>query len=275
MSPTLTALGIAFAAFFLVFWAIGLLRPPAERLPIVRRGLLTDAGYWLFTPYVTQWTTRIAILALLAPLSLVVYGAVNGDLILHGFGPASRLPLWAQALAILVIGDFCGYWMHRSLHGRLLWRFHAVHHSSVDLDWLSSVRIHPVEDAMMRVAATMPVLITGLAPVAVVTVAPVLTVLAVVVHADVTWDWGPFRRVLISPRFHRWHHTDEHAARDKNFAGVLPLWDLLFGTYYMPKGQLPAVFGTQTPVPEGLWGQLWFPFRRHERTGETAPRLRG
>jgi sterol desaturase/sphingolipid hydroxylase (fatty acid hydroxylase superfamily) len=69
-----------------------------------------------------------------------------------------------------------------------------------------------------------------------------------------------------SPRFHRWHHTDETEARDKNFAGLLPLWDILFGTYYMPKGRRPFHFGTSTPVPAGLFGQLAFPFRRTLRS---------
>ena len=52
----------------------------------------------------------------------------------------SRLPLWLQAIAILLLGDLIGYWMHRGFHGARLWRVHAVHHSSVDLDRLSAVR---------------------------------------------------------------------------------------------------------------------------------------
>jgi sterol desaturase/sphingolipid hydroxylase (fatty acid hydroxylase superfamily) len=83
-----------------------------------------------------------------------------------------------------------GYWMHRWFHGRRLWRFHAVHHSSVDLDWLSAVRLHPVNDALMRVAGTLPILAFGFAPVAVPGIAPVLTLMAIVVHANVDWDWG-------------------------------------------------------------------------------------
>jgi hypothetical protein len=51
-------------------------------------------------------------------------------------------------------------------------------------------------------------------------------------------------------------------ARDKNFAGLLPFWDVLFGTYYMPRDRRPTVFGTATAVPQGLIGQLAFPFRR-------------
>jgi sterol desaturase/sphingolipid hydroxylase (fatty acid hydroxylase superfamily) len=112
----------------------------------------------------------------------------------------------------------------------------------------------------------LPVLALGFAPVAVAGIVPVLTLMAILVHANVDWDWGPLRPVVVSPRFHRWHHTDEAEARDKNFAGLLPLWDILFGTYYMPRAQRPTRFGTLTPVPRGLFGQLVFPFRRAARS---------
>jgi sterol desaturase/sphingolipid hydroxylase (fatty acid hydroxylase superfamily) len=265
--PTLAGLAIAFALLFVIFRAFELMRPRGRRLPIFRRGLFTDAAYWLFTPFVTKAITRICVAAVAIPFAVVVYGKVDRDLLLQGFGPAAALPLWAQAAAILVIGDLVGYWMHRAFHGRTLWRFHAIHHSSVDLDWLSAVRLHPVNDALMRVAGALPVLALGFAPVAVAGIVPVLTLMAILVHANVDWDWGPLRSVIASPRFHRWHHTDEAHARDKNFAGLLPLWDILFGTYHMPKDARPASFGTVTPVPAGLIGQLVFPFRRAARGG--------
>lgn len=260
--PTLGGLAIAFAILFVVFRALELIGPRERRLPWWRRGHLTDCAYWLFTPFVTKAITRVCVAGVAIPFALIVYGKVDRQLLMQGFGPISRLPLWVQAVGILAIGDFIGYWMHRAFHGRRLWRFHAIHHSSVDLDWLSAVRVHPVNDALMRVAGTLPVLALGFAPVAVASLVPVLTLMAVVVHANVNWDWGPLRVAIASPRFHRWHHTDEEHARDKNFAGLLPLWDILFGTYYMPRDQCPSRFGTMTPVPRGLIGQVMFPFHR-------------
>ena len=70
----------------------------------------------------------------------------------------------------------------------------------------------------------------------------------------------PLRSVIATPVFHRWHHSKDPAAIDKNFAGLLPLWDILFGTYYMPKDRLPQDFGATEPVPTGYFGQLWHPF---------------
>jgi sterol desaturase/sphingolipid hydroxylase (fatty acid hydroxylase superfamily) len=262
MPPTVQGVLFGFVVLLLAFRALQLLRPRDKRLPLLRRGFWTDLAYWAFTPLVTKAVTRAVVIIAIVPVALLAYGKVDKDLLLHGFGPAARLPLWLQAVLILVLGDFIGYWMHRWFHGERLWRFHAVHHSSVDLDWLSAVRLHPVNDALMRVAGAVPLLALGLAPVALAGVAPVLTLMAILVHANLDWDWGPLRAVVASPRFHRWHHTDEASARDKNFAGLLPLWDILFGTYYMPKDRLPQQFGTESPVPPGLLGQLLFPFRR-------------
>jgi len=262
MPPTVQGVLFGFVVLLLAFRALQLLRPRDKRMPLLRRGFWTDLAYWAFTPLVTKAVTRAVVIIAIVPVALLAYGKVDKDLLLHGFGPAARLPLWLQAVLILVLGDFIGYWMHRWFHGERLWRFHAVHHSSVDLDWLSAVRLHPVNDALMRVAGAVPLLALGLAPVALAGVAPVLTLMAILVHANLDWDWGPLRAVVASPRFHRWHHTDEASARDKNFAGLLPLWDILFGTYYMPKDRLPQQFGTESPVPPGLLGQLLFPFRR-------------
>lgn len=255
-------LSIAFAVLFALFALLQLTRPRDRRLPLLRRGFWTDAAYWLFTPVVTRTMTQIALVVALAPLAILIYGKLDANLVRHGYGPAARLPLWLQAVAILLISDLFGYWMHRAFHRGHLWRFHAVHHSSVDLDWLSSVRQHPVNDALMRIVTTLPVVALGFSPVAVLGLLPVITFMAILVHANVDWDWGPLRGLVASPCFHRWHHSDEAAARDKNFAGLFPFWDILFGTYYMPPDRRPSGFGTQTPVPAGLVGQLVFPFRR-------------
>ena len=198
-TPTLAGIVIAFIILLALFRALEFFRARDRRLPIRRRGLVTDTAYWLFTPFVTKAITRVCVAAVVIPFALVAYGEVDRTLLEHGFGPAGGLPLWMQAAAILLIGDFVGYWMHRAFHGRRLWRFHAVHHSSVDLDWLSSVRLHPVNDALMRVAGTLPVLALGFAPMAVAGIIPVLTFMAILVHANLDWDWGPLRGIVVSP----------------------------------------------------------------------------
>jgi sterol desaturase/sphingolipid hydroxylase (fatty acid hydroxylase superfamily) len=260
--PTLIGILVSFVVLTIAFRLLDLTRAPEKRLRWLRSGYLTDAAYWVFTPLVTRTATAVAVGIAVAPIAWLIWGRVDRDLIMHGFGPMARLPLWLQATMLLFIGDFIGYRMHRAFHRGRLWRFHAVHHSSMQLDWLSSVRLHPVNDVLMRVASSAPLLLTGLAPIALASIAPLLTLLAIAFHANVDWSFGPLRKVIASPRFHRWHHTSEAEGGNKNFAGLLPLWDILFGTYYMPDDVMPAHFGTEMPVPTGLLGQLVFPFRR-------------
>lgn len=261
MQKTVIGVIIGFVALLIVFRLLEYLRPRDRRLALRRRGFFTDIAWFAFTPLVTKTVTRFGVAVALLPAALLIYGRFDPEMIRHGYGPLSRLPLWLQALAILLIGDFIAYWMHRWFHGRRLWNYHAVHHSSVDLDWLSAVRVHPVNDLLMKIASSLPLVMLGFAPLAVAAIVPVLTLMAIALHANLDWDYGPLRAVIASPRFHRWHHTDETAARDKNFAGLFPFWDILFGTYYMPKDKLPESFGTTTPVPAGFVGQIVFPFR--------------
>jgi sterol desaturase/sphingolipid hydroxylase (fatty acid hydroxylase superfamily) len=83
--------------------------------------------------------------------------------------------------------------MHRGFHGARLWRVHAVHHSSVDLDRLSAVRLHPVNDLVMRIVGALPILLLGFALIGLTAVLPILTLLAILVHANLDWAWGPLR----------------------------------------------------------------------------------
>ena len=89
------------------------------------------------------------------------------------------------------------------------------------------------------------------------TAVPVLAFYSLLLHARVPWRFGPLRFVIASPAFHRWHHTSQAEGRDKNFAGFLPIWDLVFGTYYLPTDRQPRRFGVDDEaVPEGFWAQL-------------------
>ncbi len=249
---------IAFGVLTLLYWGLARLWPGVPGQKRFRAGFWTDCIYWLWTPIVTRAITPIAVA--LAVLPLASFYGLNLRGMAHGHGILAQQPLWLQGIEIFVVGDFLGYWQHRLFHGRHLWRFHSVHHSSTELDWLSSVRLHPINDVGARLVEAVPLLLLGFNTTAVLLYAPFTTFYAIMVHANVNWDLGPFRTVFTSPAFHRWHHTRAEEGQDKNFAGGLPLWDLLFGTFYMPRRQ-PTAFGTNDPIPAGFVGQMLHPFR--------------
>jgi sterol desaturase/sphingolipid hydroxylase (fatty acid hydroxylase superfamily) len=254
----LIALLILSAVFFIVERLPG--RGP--RRPALRRGLWTDVTYWFATILLTKPFTR---LLLILPVSILIFSGITSLESLQlrsytGFGPLSRQPIWLQAIQIYLLGDFIAYWSHRLFHRGRWWPFHAVHHSSEDLDWLGSLRVHPFNDLFNKLVQVSPILLLGYNPLVTLSVAPIFTFYAIFLHANLNWDFGPLRSVIATPVFHRWHHSRDREAWDKNFAGLFPFWDILFGTYYMPKGRYPENFGICEPMPSGYLGQMWEPF---------------
>ena len=83
------------------------------------------------------------------------------------------------------------------------------------------------------------------------------------VHANLNWSLGPFKYVIAGPVFHRWHHTAAERGGYKNFAGTFPIWDLMFGTCYMPEHELPDAYGIDDKqFPQGFGSQMLYPFRQ-------------
>jgi sterol desaturase/sphingolipid hydroxylase (fatty acid hydroxylase superfamily) len=143
-----------------------------------------------------------------------------------------------------------------------MWRFHAVHHSSTQLDWLSALRVHPVNDVLSKLTPAVVLAVLGFPLKMAAGYTVFLTAYTILLHANVSWSFGPLRYLIASPLFHRWHHTREHEGQETNFAPLFPLIDIVFGTFHMPAGERPSRFGTVfTSVPRTFLGQLLFPFR--------------
>lgn len=233
------------------------------------RSVRTDVAFWFFTPLVVRAFTRIALAAVLIAPAWMMGRDVDArhlESLLTARGPLAAQPPWLQAAEVLFLTDGLGYWMHRLFHHRSLWAFHAVHHGSEQLDWLASVRLHPVNEALMRIAQLAPLVLLGFDPRVLAASVPVFTLYALMLHANVTWSFGPLKYVIATPAFHRWHHATDADALDKNFAGLFPMWDMLFGTFHLPE-RTPERFGVIGPrVPDGLWAQLRFPFSRNRAT---------
>jgi sterol desaturase/sphingolipid hydroxylase (fatty acid hydroxylase superfamily) len=235
-----------------------------------RQGFFVDCAWWLFNPTLGKLFTAVVVGGSIIGLA-AVFGMSLTPEELRQSGVretfVSHQPFALQFAAFLVLADFLAYWNHRAFHTfSRLWRMHAVHHSSTELDWLSSVRVHPLNDAIGSAVVATPLLLLGFAPAALAAYLPFLTLYAIMLHANVDWSFGPLRGIVASPGYHRWHHAAEEEALDKNFAGLFPVYDRLFGTYYLPRERKPQRFGVigEAP-PRGFLGQLLYPFRSPRR----------
>jgi sterol desaturase/sphingolipid hydroxylase (fatty acid hydroxylase superfamily) len=255
--PVTIALALVFSVLS-HFWACNPGKPWWRK-----RELVTDICYWFFVPVFAR-VFRIGLLVLGAGVVFNIHD-VDGLVAFYdnGHGPLSELPLWVQAVLFLVASDFMLYWLHRMFHGTGFWKYHAVHHSSKELDWISAARFHPVNLLIGTIGVDVVLLMAGISPNAMVLLAPFNTFHSAFVHANLNWTLGPFKYVLATPVFHRWHHTQLDKGGNTNFAGTFPLWDILFGTFRMPENEMPKEYGKdEATMPEAFVGQMVFPFRR-------------
>jgi sterol desaturase/sphingolipid hydroxylase (fatty acid hydroxylase superfamily) len=220
----------------------------------------------------------------LLPAIILAYPLYYLGTTVHRFLPyhvhlaVAAMPIWLQLVAAFVVGQVGAYWGHRWSHEvPLLWRFHAVHHSSEDIDFLVNTRAHPLDMVFTRLCGYIPLFLLGLAqpPANADPLIPILIVLigtfwGFFVHANVRWRFGPIEWLVATPAFHHWHHTRGEMT-DRNYAATLPWLDRLFGTYYLPKKQWPAAYGTDTPVSSNLAVQLVDPFFPPNKNGAGRP----
>ena len=254
--PTSIALGAAFAILSF-FWACNPGHPWWRK-----RGLATDVCYWFLIPLFARYL-RIGLLVIGAA---VLFGIDTPEAMVRfyddGHGPLAQLPLWLQAAIFLVGSDFMTYWLHRAFHRGALWKYHAVHHSSEDVDWISAARFHPINIFLGSVGTDVVLLLAGISPSVLVFLGPFTIAHSAFVHANLNWTLGPFKYVLAGPVFHRWHHTMPDRGGDKNFASTFPVLDLLFGTFYMPSNELPDVYGVDDRAfPASFGAQMVYPFK--------------
>lgn len=174
---------------------------------------------------------------------------------------AASLPVWLQAIGAIIVADIGYYIAHRTSHAvPFLWKFHAVHHSIEEMDWLATYRVHPVDQIFTNTLSILPLYFVGFSLEAVAIYVGIYRVHAVLVHSNVKMNFGPLKWLIASPEYHHWHHANEPEAYDRNFAAQLSLIDVIAGTLFMPRRQ-PKAYGINEPMPRLYPLQLLHPFR--------------
>jgi len=230
-----------FLGTIVMFLIFGLIFAPLERLiPFSRRWLddkdmpvdvMMFFGGKFWGDYINR-PLRIATIAVVVQQISPTIGIA--------IWPA-HLNMVIQVFLLLSINDFFRYWYHRWMHeNEFMWRWHAVHHSSERLYWFNGTRSHPLEGLISSFLWAIPLAFVK-APVEVVFVTSLLgRTIGRFQHTNMDLILGPFDYIFSSPKNHRYHHSRKLEEGNSNYGGDVIFWDILFGTFYLPKGEQPS-----------------------------------
>ena len=166
--------------------------------------------------------------------------------------PADALWVWIGALLMY---DFCYYWLHRAGHRvGVLWAAHAVHHQSEDYNLGTALR-QTSSGFLFGWIFYLPMAVLGVPPLVFGTVALIDLLYQFWVHTQQVGKLGWFDRWFCSPSNHRAHHAVNELYLDKNYGGILIIWDRLFGSFVEERDGEPCVYGTRAPLRS--WNPLW------------------
>lgn len=252
-----------FAAAVALGLAVDLLRRRDLKARYLSKSVRLDAFYGLLE------FTHLVSFAVMLPIALALTHALQAWAPWLEIKALVGLPIWIQLLIVFVVTDFWIYWWHRLQHeSRSVWQFHKTHHSQVHLNVLTTFRATLLDRIVVLAALAVPTAMMKVDAAYPVAIAALLQFHQLVIHSDSGWSFGPLDRIFVSPSFHEVHHSSLEPHLDKNYGGVLSVWDHMFGTY-APRGdreleyglvgeRLPEAWLKQQFVPiVGLW-RLWF-----------------
>lgn len=256
------ALNVLFTG--LLFIPIESIFPRKTEQPIFREEWREDLLYYLVSSLMVQVLTFLTFAPAKSILAITSLADVRAWV--------GALPFAVQFVAIMFLTDLVQYWVHRAFH-RIpwLWQFHAVHHSARNMDWMAGARMHFLEIFVLRSMTVIPMYVLGFSDMAMHSYIFLVYLYSTFVHANLGWRFKLIEKILVTPRFHHWHHGIESEAIDVNFAIHFPLLDRLFGTHFLPPERWPGGYGIEGhPVPQGYLAQFKHPFRR---VGKSTTRI--
>lgn len=186
---------------------------------------------------------------------------------------------WYGWVAAMVFVDFCGYWHHRYSHETgILWAAHVVHHQSQDFNFSTALRQESAYPVLGWIFY-LPMALSGVPPEMYAVSGLAVLLYQVWIHTELVGKLGWFDRVFSSPSNHRVHHAVNDRYIDRNYGGMLIVWDRLFGTFQEEDDEEPCIYGIRPQLNswDPVWANLhvyWDLIRDAWRTGSWADRLR-
>ncbi|ODP37188.1 sterol desaturase family protein [Sphingomonas turrisvirgatae] len=176
------------------------------------------------------------------------------------------LPLLVQIFLGLLAIDISLWIRHAFVH-KYFWSFHAVHHSAREVSWITTHRLHPLDNFVMSLMNFAVLYVIGFSAEGMAAAMVIKNLNNYFVHSNIVLDYPkPWKYIFVSPNMHRWHHALEPEAHDKNFCVIFAFVDHLLGTYYVPDKALPKGYGCNQPELDDIerktiLSELCIPFK--------------
>lgn len=206
-------------------------------------------------PPVLETAIRAALLSLSASISAVYSASLWPE----------DWPIAIQLGLALVICQLGEYWAHRLMHEQpLLWRLHAIHHSSTRLYWLNAGRFHPLDVAVLFTISMVPLMVLGASEEVLLLFTTWVSVHGLFQHCNIDLKLGPLNYIFSMAELHRWHHSRALEEANSNYGNNIIFWDLVFGTFFYPadrQADEDIGLSDMPDFPEHYLGQVAAPFR--------------
>lgn len=253
-------------AISLAVYALELLRPWRKKQKALRRDFFLDAFYMFFNFFLFSLVGYAAV-------SQVAVQAFSDFLGLFGVTNlvavrVNQWPAWAQLLCLFLLRDFIHFNVHRLLHRiPVLWEFHKVHHSVMEMGFAAHLRYHWMENVVYRTLEYLPLAMIGFGIDDFILVHLTALTIGHLNHANILIPLGPFKYLVNNPQMHIWHHVGrlpESHPNGINFGISLSIWDYLFKTAHVPHSGRDIVLGFPQveTFPQTFVGQALYPMRK-------------
>jgi len=222
---------------------------------------------------------QLVAVSLLLPWALSSVTAVTAGMLIKACGGGLihlRADGWWFALSLAVyvfVGDLYRYWMHRLSHSvPVLWRLHSFHHSAEAVTFITGARHHWLDRVLNAGFYPLFPMMFQTPPEVALVGGFMYALPDTFAHLNVRFTLGRFVMWINSPQYHRIHHSSRPEHFDKNFASILPLWDIVFGTAWRPgKDEFPPT-GLGGDKPATVWEGVVWPVRDLLRPKVSAQR---
>ncbi|MEM9330829.1 MAG: sterol desaturase family protein [Pseudomonadota bacterium] len=154
---------------------------------------------------------------------------------------------WLTVLICIILADLAYYWEHRFMHRvNMAWATHTVHHSSPFFNISVAYRFGPM-DSFWPVFFHLPLVLLGFNPIVVLFAEVIVQVYQTILHTESIKKLPrPIEWIMNTPSHHRVHHGSNPKYLDKNYGGILIIWDRMFGTFEEEQEQV--VYGLVKPI---------------------------